>query len=77
MAPAVPSCLRLFPSVYGCSRHERVVSVVSSGDWMTVVWKQGMYNYKDPFSLAAQAWHHRGKNAFHILCLVNVIVTGG
>lgn len=47
--------------VYGCSRHERVVNVLSSGEWMTVVWKQGLYNYKDPFSLSAQAWDHQGK----------------
>lgn len=49
-------------SVYGCSRHERVVRVLSSGEWMTVVWKQGLYNYKDPFSLSAQAWDHQGEN---------------
>uniref|UniRef100_UPI003AAD8782 transmembrane protease serine 6 n=1 Tax=Centroberyx gerrardi TaxID=166262 RepID=UPI003AAD8782 len=51
-----PSDTRLITSVYGCSRHERVVRVLSSGEWMTVVWKQGLYNYKDPFSLSAQAW---------------------
>ncbi|PWA32570.1 hypothetical protein CCH79_00015075, partial [Gambusia affinis] len=43
-------------TVYGCSRHEDVVRVLSSGEWMTVVWKKGLYNYKDPFSLSAQAW---------------------
>lgn len=54
--------LSLWPlSVYGCSRHERVVRVLSSGEWMTVVWKQGLYNYKDPFSLSAQAWYRQGK----------------
>ncbi|XP_056136135.1 transmembrane protease serine 6 [Lampris incognitus] len=51
----IPSDTHLITSVYGCSRHERVVWVVSSGEWMTVVWKQGLYNYKDPFSLSAQA----------------------
>lgn len=49
------------PSVYGCSRHERVVHVLSSGEWMTVVWKQGLYNYKDPFSLSAQSWDRQGE----------------
>ncbi|KAM4594240.1 transmembrane protease serine 6 [Fundulus diaphanus] len=51
-----PSDHSLITSVYGCSRHEDVVRVLSSGEWMTVVWKQGLYNYKDPFSLSAQAW---------------------
>ncbi|XP_037327817.2 transmembrane protease serine 6 [Pungitius pungitius] len=51
-----PSDSRLVTSVYGCSRHEQQVNVLSSGEWMTVVWKQGLYNYKDPFSLSAQAW---------------------
>ncbi|KAM4611939.1 transmembrane protease serine 6 [Polymixia lowei] len=51
-----PADTHLITSVYGCSRHERVVRVLSSGEWMTVVWKQGLYNYKDPFSLSAQAW---------------------
>lgn len=48
-------------SVYGCSRHERMVRVLSSGEWMTVVWKQGLYNYKESFSLSVQAWEHQGK----------------
>ncbi|XP_070684275.1 transmembrane protease serine 6 [Pempheris klunzingeri] len=51
-----PTDTHLITSVYGCSRHERVVRVLSSGEWMTVVWKQGLYNYKDPFSLSAQVW---------------------
>uniref|UniRef100_A0A8C2Z6P5 CUB domain-containing protein n=1 Tax=Cyclopterus lumpus TaxID=8103 RepID=A0A8C2Z6P5_CYCLU len=58
-----PSDSRLITSVYGCSRHERVVRVLSSGEWMTVVWKQGLYNYKDPFSLSAQAWDRQGCNS--------------
>ncbi|XP_042247684.1 transmembrane protease serine 6 [Thunnus maccoyii] len=57
-----PTDIHLITSVYGCSRHERVVRVLSSGEWMTVVWKQGLYNYKDPFSLSAQAWDHRDCN---------------
>ncbi|KAM3623533.1 uncharacterized protein V6R79_012253 [Siganus canaliculatus] len=57
-----PTDTHLITSVYGCSRHERVVHVLSSGEWMTVVWKQGLYNYKDPFSLAAQAWYHQDCN---------------
>ncbi|XP_071245731.1 transmembrane protease serine 6 [Salvelinus alpinus] len=51
-----PTDTHLITSLYGCSRQERVVHVLSSGEWMTVVWKQGLYNYKDPFSLSAQAW---------------------
>ncbi|KAG7222512.1 hypothetical protein INR49_004586 [Caranx melampygus] len=58
-----PTDTHLITSVYGCSRHERVVNVLSSGEWMTVVWKQGLYNYKDPFSLSAQAWDHRMPSA--------------
>uniref|UniRef100_A0A667WQ79 Transmembrane serine protease 6 n=1 Tax=Myripristis murdjan TaxID=586833 RepID=A0A667WQ79_9TELE len=56
-----PSDSHLITSVYGCSRHEREVRVLSSGEWMTVVWKQGLYNYKDPFSLSAQAWDSQSK----------------
>uniref|UniRef100_A0A3Q3AF92 Transmembrane serine protease 6 n=2 Tax=Kryptolebias marmoratus TaxID=37003 RepID=A0A3Q3AF92_KRYMA len=59
----IPSDSHLITSVYGCSRHERVVSVLSSAEWMTVVWKQGLYNYKDPFSLSAQAWPQQDCNS--------------
>uniref|UniRef100_A0A3P8SJZ1 Transmembrane serine protease 6 n=1 Tax=Amphiprion percula TaxID=161767 RepID=A0A3P8SJZ1_AMPPE len=58
-----PSDNQLITSVYGCSRHEHVVRVLSSGEWMTVIWKQGLYNYKDPFSLSAQAWDHQECNS--------------
>ncbi|XP_041789856.1 transmembrane protease serine 6 [Chelmon rostratus] len=58
-----PTDTHLITSVYGCSRHERVVRVLSTGEWMTVVWKQGLYNYKDPFSLSAQAWDHQECNS--------------
>ncbi|XP_034004127.1 transmembrane protease serine 6 [Trematomus bernacchii] len=54
-----PADTHLITSVYGCSRRERLVHVLSSGEWMTVVWKQGLYNYKDPFSLSAQTWTRR------------------
>ncbi|XP_036401268.1 transmembrane protease serine 6 [Megalops cyprinoides] len=54
-----PTDSHLITSVYGCSRHEQVVRLLSSGEWMTVLWKQGLYNYKDPFSLSAQAWQPR------------------
>ncbi|KAL0190127.1 hypothetical protein M9458_012825, partial [Cirrhinus mrigala] len=43
-----PTDSRLITSLYGCSRHEQTVQLLSSADWMTVVWKQGLYNYKDP-----------------------------
>uniref|UniRef100_H3DNB5 Transmembrane serine protease 6 n=1 Tax=Tetraodon nigroviridis TaxID=99883 RepID=H3DNB5_TETNG len=58
-----PTDTHLITSVYGCSRHEPVVRVLSSGEWMTVLWKQGLYNYKDPFSLSAQAWEHQDCNS--------------
>ncbi|XP_074520453.1 transmembrane protease serine 6 [Halichoeres trimaculatus] len=58
-----PSDTQLITSVYGCSRHEPVVRVLSSGEWLTVVWKQGLYNYKDPFSLSARAWDHQDCNS--------------
>nr|XP_028601523.1 transmembrane protease serine 6 [Podarcis muralis] len=46
---------RLITSLYGCSRQEPVVEVLSSGPVMSVVWKKGMYSYYDPFILSAQA----------------------
>ncbi|XP_058876894.1 transmembrane protease serine 6-like isoform X1 [Acipenser ruthenus] len=46
---------KLITSLYGCSRQESVVELVSSGRVMSVVWKQGQYSYYDPFSLSAQA----------------------
>ncbi|XP_026116560.1 transmembrane protease serine 6 [Carassius auratus] len=51
-----PSDSRLITSLYGCSRYEQTVQLLSSADWMTVVWKQGLYSYNDPFSLSARAW---------------------
>ncbi|KAG7486041.1 transmembrane protease serine 6 [Solea senegalensis] len=45
----------LITLLFGCSRHERVVSVLSSGETMAVVWKQGLYSYEHSFSLTAQA----------------------
>ncbi|XP_034448991.1 transmembrane protease serine 6 [Hippoglossus hippoglossus] len=58
-----PTDTRLIASVDGCSRQERVVNVLSSGEWMTVVWKQGLYNNKEPFSLSAQAWDRQECNS--------------
>lgn len=55
----LPLSTCLSHSLYGCSRHEQVVQILSSADWMTVMWKQGQYNYKDPFSLSAQAWPNK------------------
>ncbi|XP_051985798.1 transmembrane protease serine 6 isoform X1 [Xyrauchen texanus] len=55
-----PSDSRLITSLYGCSRYEQTVQLLSSADWMTVVWKQGLYNYKDPFSLTTRAWTNQG-----------------
>nr|XP_056703056.1 transmembrane protease serine 6 [Euleptes europaea] len=46
---------QLITSLYGCSRQEPMVEVLSSGPVMSVVWKKGMYSYDDPFILSAQA----------------------
>ncbi|XP_036614969.1 transmembrane protease serine 6 [Trichosurus vulpecula] len=46
---------RLITSLYGCSRQEPVVEVLSSGHVMSVVWKKGLYSYYDPFTLSVQA----------------------
>ncbi|NXC12751.1 TMPS6 protease, partial [Corythaeola cristata] len=45
----------LITSIYGCSRQEPVVEVLSSGPVMAIVWKKAMYSYYDPFILSAQA----------------------
>ncbi|XP_048056798.1 transmembrane protease serine 6 isoform X2 [Megalobrama amblycephala] len=51
-----PADSHLITSLYGCSRYEQTVQLLSSANWMTVVWKQGLYNYEDTFSLSARAW---------------------
>ncbi|XP_008494056.2 transmembrane protease serine 6 isoform X1 [Calypte anna] len=45
----------LITSIYGCSRQEPVVEVLSSGPVMSILWKKAMYSYYDPFILSAQA----------------------
>uniref|UniRef100_A0A8C4U2X3 Transmembrane serine protease 6 n=1 Tax=Falco tinnunculus TaxID=100819 RepID=A0A8C4U2X3_FALTI len=45
----------LITSIYGCSRQEPVVEILSSGPVMSVVWKKAMYSYYDPFILSVQA----------------------
>ncbi|XP_058683596.1 transmembrane protease serine 6-like isoform X2 [Poecile atricapillus] len=45
----------LITSIYGCSRQEPIVEVLSSGPVMSIVWKKAMYSYYDPFILSAQA----------------------
>lgn len=50
-----------FFRLYGCSRQEPVVEVLSSGPVMSIVWKKGMYSYYDPFILSAQAVPFEGK----------------
>lgn len=47
--------------------------MLSSGKWMTVVWKQGLYNYKDPFSLSAQAWARQGETPPPVRPSVSVV----
>uniref|UniRef100_A0A8D0CCI6 Transmembrane protease serine 6 n=1 Tax=Salvator merianae TaxID=96440 RepID=A0A8D0CCI6_SALMN len=60
---------RLITSLYGCSRQEPVVEVLSSGPVMSVVWKKGMYSYYDPFILSAQAVPFKA-------CQMNVTLQG-
>lgn len=51
---SIPS-FYVFPlRIYGCSRQEPVVEVLSSGPVMSIVWKKAMYSYYDPFILSAQ-----------------------
>ncbi|XP_027519591.1 transmembrane protease serine 6 isoform X3 [Corapipo altera] len=45
----------LITSIYGCSRQEPIVEILSSGPVMSIVWKKAMYSYFDPFILSAQA----------------------
>lgn len=47
--------------LYGCSRQEPVVEVLSSGPVMSVVWKKGMYSYYDPFILSVQVVPFEGE----------------
>ncbi|OWK58916.1 Transmembrane protease serine 6 [Lonchura striata] len=44
----------LITSIYGCSRQEPIIEVLSSGPVMSIVWKKAMYSYYDPFILSAQ-----------------------
>ncbi|TRY56341.1 hypothetical protein DNTS_034954 [Danionella cerebrum] len=50
----IPGDEHLITSLYGCSVMEQSVLLVSSAEWMTVIWKQGQYSYEDPFSLTAR-----------------------
>lgn len=59
-------------SLYGCSRSEQTLQVLSSDEWMTVVWKQGLYHYKDPFSLSARALRHRGNPSLNITSFIEI-----
>ncbi|XP_063282577.1 transmembrane protease serine 6 isoform X1 [Pelobates fuscus] len=51
---AAPLASALITSHYGCTRQEPESEVLSSGNVMLVLWKQGMYNYDDPFMLTVQ-----------------------
>nr|XP_021332645.1 LOW QUALITY PROTEIN: transmembrane protease serine 6 [Danio rerio] len=62
-----PTDTHLITSLYGCSRYEQSVQLLSSADWMTVVWKQGLYSYKDPFALSARAWPDQGNQLSVVL----------
>uniref|UniRef100_A0A8C5NZB2 Transmembrane protease serine 6 n=1 Tax=Jaculus jaculus TaxID=51337 RepID=A0A8C5NZB2_JACJA len=46
---------RLITSVYGCSRQEPSMEVLTSGAVMAVVWKKGLHSYYDPFVLSVQS----------------------
>ncbi|CAL8331838.1 unnamed protein product [Lota lota] len=49
----------LIASLHGCNRLEPVVGVISSGQWMAVVWQ---YSSPYSFSLSAQAWEKQECN---------------
>ncbi|KAM8820314.1 transmembrane protease serine 6 [Eudromia elegans] len=60
----------LITSIYGCSRQEPIVEVLSSGSVMSIVWKKAMYSYYDPFILSAQAMPLKA-------CKVNITLREG
>lgn len=61
----------LFPlRIYGCSRQEPIVEVLSSGPVMSVVWKKAMYSYYDPFILSAQAVPLEGEEGWRKVAIV-------
>lgn len=61
----------LFPlRIYGCSRQEPIVEVLSSGPVMSIVWKKAMYSYYDPFILSAQAVPLEGEEGWRRLTIV-------
>lgn len=55
------SHLFISPRIYGCSRQEPVLEVLSSGPVMSIVWKKAMYSYYDPFILSVQAVPLKGE----------------
>ncbi|XP_059188802.1 transmembrane protease serine 6 [Centropristis striata] len=59
----MPSDIDLITLVFGYSELEPVARVLSSGEWMTVVWKQTLYNYKKPISLSARVREHQDCNS--------------
>ncbi|XP_059902668.1 transmembrane protease serine 6 [Gadus macrocephalus] len=54
-----PSPSQLITSVYGCNRLEPAVRVLSSGQWMALVWQ---YSSPCSVSLSAQAWEKQECN---------------
>nr|XP_033788727.1 transmembrane protease serine 6 [Geotrypetes seraphini] len=66
----IPLESHLLTSHYGCSRQEPVVEVLSSENTMSVVWRQGLYSYYDPFILSAQAVRRQA-------CEENIILQAG
>lgn len=69
---SLPSFYLLVLRIYGCSRQEPVVEVLSSGPVMSIVWKKAMYSYYDPFILSAQAVPLKGEKGWRRF----VIATG-
>lgn len=65
------SSFYLFPlRIYGCSRQEPIIEVLSSGPVMSIVWKKAMYSYYDPFILSAQVVPLEGEEGWRRVAIV-------
>lgn len=67
---SLPSFYLFSLRIYGCSRQEPVVEILSSGPVMSIVWKKAMYSYYDPFILSAQAVPFEGEEGWRRVAIV-------
>nr|XP_014350583.1 PREDICTED: transmembrane protease serine 6-like isoform X1 [Latimeria chalumnae] len=51
----LPVTNQFITSQSACRRQEPVLEVLSSGRFMSVMWKKGFYNYSEPFALLVKA----------------------